>query len=313
MTALVSGARLALARLFRASSLASVAVALLAVAAVALLERRAAPLLAADRTLTHVALAVVLPLLAYGSTARALAGKRLERAVDGFARHGANRRVALGGALISLTLCLAVAGTLIAAVAVLVTRIPADPLLLRDLATSSWIGALAGAVYAGWFALGSSFGSSGGGRVWALGHRLAAGRGRDGDGTPWPHGHVRNLLGAEPMMHMPEWSASLALVVLATCSTSRSRSAVAALRLTRRNRREGRACHRVAEVVARRALVFRRVVVVASRNRGIRARRSRSPAAYGPTQLAAQRYVEEGSGGMSSTRCPHCPSCRGSQ
>jgi len=31
---------------------------------------------------------------------------------------------------------------------------------------------------------------------------------------PWPRGHLRNLLGAEPILAMPQWSATLALITL---------------------------------------------------------------------------------------------------
>jgi hypothetical protein len=214
LTALALGARSAAARLARVGSGVAFAVAIASVALVAFVERRALPLAAADRALTGVALGVVLPLLGYGTVARALDGRRLDQALASLARHGGNRRQAALGVVLVVTPLLAIAGALLAALAVIVTRAPADPLLLSDLRTSSWVGALAGTAYAAWFVLGSTVGRAGGGRIWALVADWVLGAGATAAALPWPRAHVRNLLGAAPVLGMPEWSASLALGAL---------------------------------------------------------------------------------------------------
>lgn len=216
MTAILSGARLASARLFRPSSLFGLLVASLAVAAVSLLQRRAVPLLAADRALAGVTFGIALPLLAYGSVARALGGARVDSAVAELARHGASRRSSTLGVQLALSLVLALAGAMLAALAVLVTRAPADPRLASDLAISSWIGALGGAAYAGCFLFGSTFGTSGGGRFWLLALDWVLGAGTTAVALPWPRGHLMNLLGEPPVLGLPQWSATLALLALCT-------------------------------------------------------------------------------------------------
>lgn len=215
MTAFWAGARLVRRRLVAASSALGLVVALLVVLVVALLERRTGSRLATDRVLTGVALGVVLPLLAHGVVARALSGRRLDDALAELGRHGGDRRVGALGVVVGLGLVLAVAGALIAAAGVVVVRAPADPLLARDVVTSTWIGALAGVSYAGFFALGSTLGKRGGGRGVALIVDWIAGAGAGAGAVLWPRGHVRNLLGAEPVLSLPQWSATLSLVVLA--------------------------------------------------------------------------------------------------
>lgn len=214
MTGLVLGARLTRSRLARGNSAIAVGTAALAVAMVALVLRRADPSSAPDQALTGVALGFVLPLLAYGSVARALEATRLEHALAELARYGANRRGAALGLVTAVATSLALAGALLAAVAVVVTRAPADPRLLADLGTSAWIGALAGAAYASLFCLASTFGARGGGRFWALVLDWVLGAGTTAVALPWPRGHVQNLLGAVPVLGMPQWAASVALLLL---------------------------------------------------------------------------------------------------
>ncbi len=214
MTAFLAGMRLVRMRLVGASSVAGLTFALLSVLLVALLERRTGSILATDRALTGVALGFVLPLLAHGTVARALGGARLDVALADVGRHGGDRRVGALGVAVSLALVLALAGALIAVLAVGVVRAPADPRLLGDAVTSGWIGAIAGACYAGWFCLGSTLGKRGGGRSVALIVDWVAGASAGTAALFWPRGHVRNLLGAEPVLTMPQWSATLALGLL---------------------------------------------------------------------------------------------------
>jgi hypothetical protein len=215
MTGFLAGARLVRGRLLTVSSSVGLAFALAAVFVVALFERRTGSILAVDRTLTGVALGLVLPLLAHGTVARGLGGSSLETALADLGRHGCDRRAGALGALSSLVVVLAIAGAVIAGVAVAVVRAPADPLLARDLATSGWIGALAGGSYAAWFSLGSTLGRRGGGRTLVLLVDWIAGASTGAAALLWPRGHIRNLLGAEPVLTMPQWSATVALASLA--------------------------------------------------------------------------------------------------
>jgi hypothetical protein len=161
---------------------------------------------------------VVLPLSCYGLVARATGSARLEDAVLLLARHGANRRATVFG-LLSVTLPVgAVVGLVLASVAVLTTRLPADPALGADLLTSAWIGALAGSCYTAWFFAASTFGTHGGGRLWALVLDWVLGASATAIALPWPRGHVRNLLGATPVMQLPQWGSSVALVALTLAS-----------------------------------------------------------------------------------------------
>jgi hypothetical protein len=138
----------------------------------------------------------------------------VDAAVAELARYGASRRALVVGLIAVLVVTLAASGAVLAALSVVVTRAPADPRLLADLSTSTWIGALAGTAYASAFMLASTMGSKGGGRFWMLLLDWVLGAGTTAVALPWPRGHVRNLLGAAPVMTMPQWSASLALAVL---------------------------------------------------------------------------------------------------
>ncbi len=214
MTELALGMRLVRFRLASLPGALGLCSALGAVFVVAFLLRRTGSNLAADRALSGIALGLSLPLLAYGTVARALDGSHLEAALADLARFGGDRRLLALGVCVALSVVLAISGALVAAEAVLVVRAPADPALLRDLLTSSWIGALAGASYAAWFCLASTLGRSGGGRVAALVVDFVAGASAGLAAMFWPRGHVRNLLGGEPIWAMPQWSATLALLLL---------------------------------------------------------------------------------------------------
>lgn len=215
MSALACGAALGARRLANGRSVLVVGLALALVLLGALLERRASPLLATDRTLVGIVFGVVLPLLCWGVVTRITARRRLEDSVHELARHGADRRLATAGLLLVAAAAAALGALLLAELAVLATRWPADPRLAGDLVTSGWIALLAGGAYAAWFALASTLGRSGGGRGWALVVDWVFGAGASLVALPWPRGHVRNLLGAEPVFGMPQWSATAALFAMA--------------------------------------------------------------------------------------------------
>lgn len=214
MSSLARGAWLGIARLRSGRSLVAIVVALLVVVIGALIERRLSSLVAADRTLVGLVFGVVVPLLAWGTLAHATGGRRLEDSVRELARHGADRRMATLGVVGVSVAAVASIAMLLAVLAVVATRFPADPRLGSDVLASAWIALLAGAVYGSWFALGSTLGRSGGGRGWALVLDWLFGTSASLVALPWPRGHVRNLLGSDPVLGMPQWSATAALLVL---------------------------------------------------------------------------------------------------
>lgn len=214
MSALAAGARLAASRLRCRAGLVAAVLGAGLVATVALLERRSAPLVAADRTLVGAVFGVVVPLLGYLAVERSTDGRRLDDSIEELARHGANRRSALLGLLAVCAVVTAVVAASMALLAVVLARGLSDRGLSADLLASAWIGAAAGVAYTCWFALGSSFGRRGGGRLWALALDWVLGSSTTAIAFPWPRGHIRNLLGAAPVLALSQWQGGLALTVL---------------------------------------------------------------------------------------------------
>ena len=190
--------------------------ALLLVALAGRLERLEGPAGAADRTLAGAAFGIAVPLMVYAFLSRALAAGRLSDSVLVLGRHGADRRAAAAGLLASVAMASAVAGVLVASLAVFAARGASDPALASDIATSLGIGLMAGIGYACWLGLGSAVGPSGGGRFWALGLDWLLGAGTTALAATWPRSHIRNLLGAEPVLALPQWSSAAALALVAS-------------------------------------------------------------------------------------------------
>jgi hypothetical protein len=220
MSSLRAGAMTTFARLGPRSFGIGAAFVAALVLVVGLLERREDLVHAADRTLVGAVFGIALPVLGYLVLGRASDGRRLDAALDVLARHGRNRRQALLGSVLAAAAALGAAGMLLASLGVVCARGIGDPRLLGDLAVSSAIGLGAGACYACWFALGSQLGARGGGRIWVLILDWLLGTGTTALAAPWPRAHLRNLLGAEPVLGMPQWSAPMALSLLAlSCLT----------------------------------------------------------------------------------------------
>ena len=215
MRSLWAGAAVAAARLKKPAAAVGPTLALLFVIVAALLERQVSPSRASDHALAGAVFGLALPLLACSTMSWVTGRARLDAALVQLARHGGNRRLGAFGLLAATALWMAPVGALLAGVAILITRGPGDPWFAGDLLTSAWLGGLGGVAYACWFALGSMFGSAGGGRTFALLVDWILGSGATALAVPWPRGHLRNLLGAEPVMAMPQWSALAALAGLA--------------------------------------------------------------------------------------------------
>jgi hypothetical protein len=212
INAYAAGARLGWTRLWTRATWLSFGAALVAVALIALFERVEERAYAADRALTGVVFGLAVPLYCFALSELASNRSTLFDAVGPLSRHGLPRP-ALAQGLIGSTLALsALGGLALGLIAVLVTRGPFDPHFARDVMAVSWIGALAGAGYAGLFALGSTFRR---GRLWLLLGDWLLGAGTGFLALPWPRGHVRNLVGYSPVLDLSQPAAALALLLLA--------------------------------------------------------------------------------------------------
>ncbi len=214
MSALAAGANLAAARLRRRASLVAFLMAAGLVAAAALVERRSGGVAAADHTLVGAVFGVAVPLIGYLAVERSVDGRRLQASLDELARYGANRRAAALGLVGVCAALVAGAAVALALLGVVVARGTTDAGLAADLARSSWIAATAGVSYTLWFALGSSIGRRGGGRIWALALDWVLGSTTILVAAPWPRGHIRNLLGGAPVLGLAQWQGGVALAVL---------------------------------------------------------------------------------------------------
>ncbi|HEY3256700.1 MAG TPA: hypothetical protein VGJ91_22240 [Polyangiaceae bacterium] len=190
--------------------------------AIGALERQSDATSAPDDALRGAVFGVALPLLAYLVTERVCAAERLQRSVDGVARYGANRRAAVLGLLLASALCSALSGALLTIAALLGAHAPRSASLLADLRASVGIALCAGAVYALYFGAASLLGKRGGGRKWALIIDFVLGAGGSALAAPWPRGHLRNLLGGEPVVELSQASAWLALGVIGVVCVSLS-------------------------------------------------------------------------------------------
>ncbi len=172
------------------------------------LAERSAGAAATDRALTGATFGFAIPLVALALLCQVAPGVRIDEALLPLSRRGLNRRGATLGLLTTLSALSGLAGTILAVVAVLATRGLADPRFTSDLTASAWIGALGGAIYAWWFGLGASFGARGGGRWTLLLLDAALGMGTGALACPWPRSHLRNLLGADAVLGLPQWAAA---------------------------------------------------------------------------------------------------------
>lgn len=180
---------------------------------------------ASDVAVAHLALGVVLPLLAL-AWLRALVPSTLDEALAPWSRLGMSRRavwLATGAVGILAT---AAAGMLLAVVGVVASRPTADPLLLPDLGASAWIGAAGGAGYFAWVALGARWARLGPGLMLALDWVLGAVGGAAS--AVVPRGTLRALATAQPILDLPlgacgPWLVGLGLVawLVSLAGTSR--------------------------------------------------------------------------------------------
>ena len=214
MNDVLSGAKLGFERLRGPGSVLGLALAGAAVFAAGVLERRSDAVSAPDDVLSGAAFGVAVPVLAYLIIDRLCAGGRLDHSVDLVARYGADRRRALLGLLLVSSVASALAGVLIAVLAVLGAHSWRDTSLGFDLRSSVGIAFVAGFAYALCFGAASLLGKRGGGRKWALIADFAFGSGVSAFAALWPRSHVQNLLGGEPALDLSQPGAWVSLVAI---------------------------------------------------------------------------------------------------
>jgi hypothetical protein len=207
------GARATATRLLAGRAPLALLLGLALAALAAYLERRTGGSGAVDRALTRDSFGLLLPLVGYGTYERATLGGRLDATARIVSRHGARGREAWLGAALTPTALLTVLGMSFAVVTVLFARGASDPALLRDLWQSAWIGALGGAGYSAWLALGSDLGRAGSGRKWILLGDLLLGSTTGSLALLWPRAHIRNLLGGQPALELAQGTALAALLL----------------------------------------------------------------------------------------------------
>jgi hypothetical protein len=185
------------------------------VATAALLEKRLAAEGAVDATLTGAVFGWTIPLLAYAAVARVSLYGRLDDGAVDLVRHGADRRAVVASFVLMTAARVSVVGALLSALGVLISSVGEASAIRADALTSAWIGALGGAAYVAWFALGSLWGKRGRGRLLSLVLDWVLGATASAIAVPWPRAHLRSLLGGELVIGLPAWQSSALLGLFA--------------------------------------------------------------------------------------------------
>jgi len=207
------GSRIALSGLSARGPWVAAGLGFVSVLLASFVERTREPAYAADRALLGPTLGVIVPLVCYALFEAVYRTERASAVLDPLARHGADRRLLSLGVNGALTLCTAAVTAVLTALAAASARGFADPAFVPDVFASLWSGALAGAGYAGLFAVASLFARRG--RIAALVLDWLLGSGAGTLALPWPRGHARNLFGGEPVLDGSQAFAAFVLVALA--------------------------------------------------------------------------------------------------
>jgi hypothetical protein len=188
------GLRMGRARLARRPAVLGAALVVALVVASVAVERHVGTAGAVDRAL-EASFGLAIPLGAFALVGAALSRERLREAAWPLSRWGASGRAVALGVVAAAALASALLGAFSAALVVLLAHGAGAPPLASDAAISAWLGALAGAVYASWFALGASFGRRGAGRWVPFVLDFALGGTGGVLGAILPRGHLASLLG----------------------------------------------------------------------------------------------------------------------
>jgi hypothetical protein len=214
VTSVSLGARLARRSLLTARTLLALAGTIVLAGVCAVLERATSVFAAADRALAGASCGLLLPLGVYLLVDILCSGHRLDEALGTATRRGTHGRASGLGALVVVALVGAAFACALALVTVLLARGAADPKWTVDATQSMPIAALGSLAYVGLFALGSEFGTRGQGRAVLLVADWLFGSGTSVLALPWPRGHLRNLLGLEPVLDITQPLASVLLLGL---------------------------------------------------------------------------------------------------
>lgn len=203
-----AGYEMARTRLGQRSTRVALALALVFELGVALLERAAGRVGAADRALMGGAFGLALPLVCYFLVAQVTQNGSLREALLPLSRHGLDRAPLTLGLALPVAIAAASFAAVSSVLVVVVTRGFSDPQLLSDAFTSLWIGLVAGVAYTAAFVGASAYGRRGQGRSWLLAADFLLGAGDAFLAFPWPKGHVRALLGGDAVLGL-SWSGAL--------------------------------------------------------------------------------------------------------
>jgi hypothetical protein len=167
--------------------------------------------------------------MAYAVAGTVLGSQSLRASVAPVVAFGASpARAAVVAIAVAAGACALPAGV-VAAVVALIAHGVADPPRALDALASGYAGALGGAAYVTWFALGSAFGRRGGGRAALLVADAVLGAAPGASALVTPRGHLCNLLGGTPPVNLTERASACLLVALAVVFTAwaarRARSA----------------------------------------------------------------------------------------
>lgn len=189
-------------------------------------ERHVNAVQAADVALRGPAFGLAIPVAALSLVAVALRHARLNDAVASIATLGGDRRAAALGALAGTSVVTGLLGALAALATALVAHGQVSAASLFDAGTAAWIGGLTGWVYAFFYGAASSIGKRGGGRIALFLADLVLGPLVGMAAVVFPRAHGLNLLGASPVLDLPQVASTVILVLMA-CAFS----AAAALRV----------------------------------------------------------------------------------
>lgn len=207
------GARLALGGLSARRAWVAAGLGLVTIVVTSLVERSLDAPYAADRALLGPTLGVVVPLVCY-ALFEAVYRKGLATALfEPLGRHGADRRLLSLGANGTLGLACTLTTACLASITAVGARGFGDARMVADALSCFWGGALAGAAYAGLFAVASLFGRRG--RIAALVLDWLFGSGSGLFALVWPRAHARNLFGGEPVLDGSQAFAALVLALIA--------------------------------------------------------------------------------------------------
>jgi hypothetical protein len=208
-----------LGRLTQGRSFVAAASVLGMVALVAISEKRAALFGAASRVLEGEVFGLILPVVLVLVSQRSFDPLRLDVAATPLARFGPSRRaVALGLILASMIGAVVLAAGAASAAATL-AHDPTAPAIRLDALACAWIGALGAAAYAALFSFGATFGSTGGGRWWALLADFFLGNTSGLAALLAPRAHLQNLLGGEPPMLLSQAASTASLAAMTVAFT----------------------------------------------------------------------------------------------